>query len=80
MGGRDQRGLLSEVHVFDLEESNWSNIADFVNPTMPLPVCNHLAVALDSVPSYKVYKCVCALICVFSCGFPVCIIWLWRLT
>jgi len=56
MGGRDITGLLSDIHVLHLGDLRWSELrVGIPNPTTLDPLCNHLAAALDSVPSYKIF-------------------------
>jgi hypothetical protein len=75
MGGRDITGLLSDIHVLHLDDMRWSELrVGTPNPTTLDPLCNHLAAALDSVPSYKIFVyggqvCTRSIRVLFGCRF-----------
>jgi hypothetical protein len=54
--GRDHSGTLDDVHLLDLKTLTWSLLGSQPSPAcMPSRVCNHLAAAIESAPSSKLF-------------------------
>ena len=54
-GGRDHAGALDDIHLLHLETLSWSWPAGRAPAPMPAPASGHVAAAVDSVPSPKLF-------------------------
>ena len=55
MGGRDHTSFINDIYLLDVVQMAWCTIPNTPSPAAPLPICNHLAVGIQSVPNYKLF-------------------------
>eukprot|EP00961_Rhodomonas_salina_P015466 207669-Rhodomonas_salina.5 len=55
MGGRNHSTYFDDVHFLNLNSHVWTTLEDVPSPMAPCLIANHLAVAIPSVPNYKIF-------------------------